>query len=49
MRSGWLLSVAEGLCQQTLSLSFDTPRLMMIHWKIFKLQSGHTVYFGNFG
>ena len=32
--SGWLLNSAKRLCQQTMSQS-----LMMIHWKIFKLQS----------
>jgi len=37
MRSGWLLNLAKGLSQQTLSPSF-----MKIHWKIFTLQSWHS-------
>ena len=32
--SGWLLNSAKRLCQQTMSQS-----LMMIHWKLFKLQN----------
>ena len=41
-RSGWLLNLAKRLCHQTMSQS-----LMMIHWKIFKLQSGHNLCLAN--
>ena len=37
--SGWLLHLAKRLCQQTVSQS-----LMMLHWKIFQLQSGHGLF-----